>query len=75
MRRGTSRQGKVQALVLIEVMAQTAAVLVGWNKRHEEKMGGRGWLVGVRKTNIDCGPVAVNTALRCHIELAYKVDN
>ena len=69
------RQGRVDPVLLIELVSQAAATLVGWNRRHEEKQGGRGWLVGVRKTRIHSGGLVVGTELICEVELAYKVEN
>ncbi len=67
--------GLADPVLLIEVVAQSVAVLVGWQRRHEEKMGGRGLLVGVRKTEIQCDELRVGDRLQSHVELLYKVEN
>ena len=67
--------GFVDPVLLIELVAQSVAVLVGWQRRHEEKMGGRGLLVGVRKTEIQCERLRVGDRLRSHVKLLYKVEN
>jgi predicted hotdog family 3-hydroxylacyl-ACP dehydratase len=45
------RKGKVSCLVLVELVAQTAGVCVGW--REHQKTGGdlegTGWMVGVKE--------------------------
>ena len=67
--------GFADPVLLIEVVAQSVAVLVGWQRRHEEKMGGRGLLVGVRKTEFHCDRLRVGDRLQSHVELLYKVEN
>ena len=67
--------GQVDPVVLIEVVAQTAGVLAGWRKRDKEKQGGRGWLVGIRKTRLDTKPLVVGSKLDSHVEVGYEIDN
>ena len=40
----------VQSLIIIELVAQTASVCVGWKKKIEDASSesGRGWLVGIK---------------------------
>lgn len=65
---------RLDPLVLVEVVAQAAAVLVGWLRRHQERMGGRGWLVGVRRTELPAAAPAVGDALRVRVQVDYEVE-
>lgn len=66
--------GKADPLVLIEVVAQAAAVLAGWRKRHQERQGGRGWLVGVRRTELACADLPVGTPLTVRVRVDYQLQ-
>lgn len=61
-------------LVLVEVFAQSAAALAGWKKRHEERLGGRGLLVGLRRSKLCPQPIPVGTELFCEVTLDTTVD-
>ncbi len=41
----------VNPVVLVELVAQTAAVCIGWKERQEkgDDLGGTGWLVGIKE--------------------------
>ncbi len=65
---------RLDPLVLVEVVAQAAAVLAGWQRRHQERMGGRGWLVGVRRTELPAEPPAVGDVLRVRVQVDYEVE-
>jgi len=65
---------RLDPLVLVEVVAQAAAVLAGWRRRHQERMGGRGWLVGVRRTELPAEPPAVGDVLRVRVQVDYEVE-
>lgn len=65
---------RLDPLVLVELVAQAAAVLVGWLRRHQERMGGRGWLVGVRRTELPAEAPAVGDALRVRVQVDYEVE-
>ncbi len=67
--------GKVDPVVLIEVVAQTAGVLAGWRKRDKEKQGGRGWLVGVRRTDLTGVALEVGDVLDSYVKVSYELEN
>ncbi len=69
------KNGRVDPVVLIEVVAQSAAALVGWRMRHQQKMGGRGFLVGVRRTELTLVDLPVGTELTTRIEVDYELQN
>lgn len=65
---------RVPALVLVELIAQAAATLIGWERRGAERMGGRGLLVGVRKAALHVDEVAVGEALEVDVRTVRKVE-
>lgn len=67
--------GQADPLVLIEVVAQAAASLAGYRKRNEERLGGRGWLVGVRRTELSTADLPVGTELTVHIRVDYQLKD
>ena len=40
--------GNVRSVIIVELVAQSAGILLKWRLRHEQQQGGAGWLVGVR---------------------------
>jgi len=55
--------GAVDAVVLVEVVAQTASAAASWDKRHTEAMGGAGYLVGIKRASWSRTSVPVGTVL------------
>lgn len=45
------REGSVDILVTIELVAQTAALLEGWKRLKSNRGGATGWLVGIKKAD------------------------
>ena len=41
-------EGEVNSLVLIEAIAQTAAIVEGYKRKQQGKDGVKGWLVGIK---------------------------
>jgi len=65
----------VDPLILIEAIAQTAAVVEG----HKRKMRGesriKGWLVGIKNAEFYIEKIPVNTNLTIELENRYTFDN
>jgi predicted hotdog family 3-hydroxylacyl-ACP dehydratase len=71
----TARDGHVRALMLVELIAQTAAVLQGWNERREGKTAIGGLLVGIPNAD-PCQPrVPVGTRLVCTVRISHGAPN
>jgi len=72
----TIRDGRAQTLILIELIAQTAAVLQGWRERNEEKGGGGGGLlVGIPEARPQAMTIPVGTPLVCTVHVSHGTQN
>lgn len=74
----TARAEGVDALVLIELVAQTAGLSVGWKIKHRGALGdaqeGRGWMVGVKNASFNVNPIAVGTRLIVETRVAFEFE-
>ena len=68
-------EGAVNSLVLIEAVAQTAAIVEGYKRKRQGKDGVKGWLVGIKSAEFDVAKIPVNTNLIIMIENTYSFDN
>ena len=61
----TYKDGAVNALVLIELVAQSAGVCVGWDEltRLGKKVAGKGWIVGIKKTSFSIDSIPLHTRI------------
>jgi predicted hotdog family 3-hydroxylacyl-ACP dehydratase len=71
----TVRDGSAQTLILIELIAQTAAVLQGFRERAESKPATGGLLVGISSLQMTSPRIAVGTKLVCTASVSYGVQN
>jgi len=65
----------VNSLVLIEAIAQTAAIVEGYKRKQQGKDGVKGWLVGIKSAEFNMEKIPVNTSLIIMIENKYTFDN
>jgi predicted hotdog family 3-hydroxylacyl-ACP dehydratase len=65
----------VNSLVLIEAIAQTAAIVEGYKRKQQGKDGVKGWLVGIKSAEFNMEKILVNTSLIIMIENKYTFDN
>jgi predicted hotdog family 3-hydroxylacyl-ACP dehydratase len=65
----------VNPLVLIEVVAQTAAVIDGSKRKKQGRSGGKGWLVGVKNAHFHIAAIPVGTELVARVSNSYSFDN
>ena len=65
----------VNSLVLIEAIAQTAAIVDGYKRKQQGKDGVKGWLVGIKNAEFKEKKIPVNTNLIIMIENKYSFDN
>ncbi len=65
----------VNSLILIEAIAQTAAVIEGHKRKQRGEPGVKGWLVGVKSAEFYIEKIPVNTNLIIELESKYAFDN
>lgn len=67
----------VNPLVLIEVVAQTSAVSIGWKELKEDgsNSGGKGWLVGIKSANFFVDKIPLNIRIRTWTTIKFNLDN
>jgi predicted hotdog family 3-hydroxylacyl-ACP dehydratase len=71
----TAHHGRAQTLMLIELIAQTAAVLQGWREGQEGKPGIGGLLVGIPKAKPKTATIPIGTPLVCSVHITHGVQN
>jgi predicted hotdog family 3-hydroxylacyl-ACP dehydratase len=71
----TVRKGRAHTLMLIELIAQTAAVLQGWRERSEGKAGIGGLLVGIPEAKPQATTIPVGTPLVCTVNISHGAQN
>jgi predicted hotdog family 3-hydroxylacyl-ACP dehydratase len=67
----------VNCIVLIELVAQTSAVCIGWKElrdgRNDDR--GKGWLVGIKSASFFTGSIPVNTHIMTQTRINFTMDN
>ncbi|HNY49216.1 MAG TPA: hypothetical protein PLV50_00085 [Smithella sp.] len=63
------------ALVLIEAIAQTAAIVEGYKRKQRGESGVKGWLVGIKNAEFNVEKIPVGTRLIILLESKYSFDN
>ena len=72
------REGNsVSPIVLIELVAQTAAAFLGWRKFKEkgDDCEGKGWLVGIRDAVFHCEKIELNSVLITDSREIFEYDH
>jgi len=67
--------GVVNSLVLVEAVAQTAAVIEGYKRLKQGKDNVKGWLVGIKSAHFYMEKIPVGTKLTVFVESKYSLDN
>lgn len=65
----------VNSLILIEAIAQTAAIIEGYKRKQSGESGVKGWLVGIKNAEFYEEKIPVNTNLMIMLESKYSFDN
>lgn len=63
------------SLVLIEAIAQTAAIVEGYKRTQRGESGVKGWLVGIKNAEFCVEKIPVGTHLIILLESKYSFDN
>ncbi|MFA4878402.1 MAG: hypothetical protein WC586_13445 [Methanoregula sp.] len=65
----------VDPIVLIEIVAQTAGVHIGWKRGIDKSVGGLGWLVGVKSADFFLDRIPLQTVLITTVKNLYSAEN
>lgn len=65
----------VDSLVLIEGIAQTAAIVEGYKRKQRGESGVKGWLVGIKTARFNVEKIAIGTKLIIVLDSKYSFDN
>jgi len=67
----------VNPLVLIEVVAQTSAVSIGWKelKKNGNTAAGKGWLVGIKAADFFIDKIPLNSIILTWTKINFNLDN
>jgi len=68
------REGTIDILVTIELVAQTAALLEGWKRLKSKRGGATGWLVGIKKADFRYPRLSVPTTLITEAVKSYALE-
>ncbi|MBA4369700.1 MAG: hypothetical protein C0403_18905 [Desulfobacterium sp.] len=70
------QDGAVSPIVLIELVAQTAGICIGWKEKMENNFqdGGKGWIVGIKQAifHVDELPVFSQIITCSEVELKHR---
>ncbi len=69
--------GAVNPLVLVELVAQTAGVCIGWTERQKKgnDRDGTGWIVGIKESVFHWDHIPVNHRIITEIKKAFQLDH
>jgi predicted hotdog family 3-hydroxylacyl-ACP dehydratase len=66
--------GAVEALVTIELVAQTAALLEGWKRQQSKRGGTKGWLVGIKRADFRLPRIPLSATLITEARRDYALE-
>jgi predicted hotdog family 3-hydroxylacyl-ACP dehydratase len=69
------RDAFVDPIVLIEVVAQTAAAHICGRRKSDKTVDRRGWMVGIKNADFFCDLIPVNTLLTTTVKNMYQMEN
>jgi len=69
------RDGFIDPLILIEVVAQTAAVHISGRRKNGNTVDRRGWMVGIKNADFFCDRIRVDTRLTTTVKNMYQMEN
>ena len=66
----------VNCIVLVELVAQTAGICLGWKERRkkEEALDGTGWIVGVKEAIFHHSEIPLNSRIITVSERVFQVE-
>jgi predicted hotdog family 3-hydroxylacyl-ACP dehydratase len=69
------RDGSVDVLVAIELVAQTAALLEGWKRQQSGRGGAKGWLVGIKTADFRLPRIPLPATLLTEVRRDYALES
>lgn len=69
------RDGKVNSIIIVELVAQTASIFVGWHKRQQQKSGGKGFIVGIKKVDFSAPSIPVGSSILTTCRMLVNLDD
>jgi predicted hotdog family 3-hydroxylacyl-ACP dehydratase len=66
---------EINSLILVETVAQTAALIEGHKRNKQGKTGAKGWLVGIKNAEFNVARISVDTRLVISVSSKYSFDN
>ena len=71
------KDSSVSPIILIELVAQTAGICIGWKERvkHNAEFGGKGWIVGVKHAVFHRDEIPVKTKIITRSEVDFTRHN
>lgn len=69
------RDGSVDALVTIELVAQTAALMEGWKRLKSGRGGTSGWLVGIKTADFRLPRIPLYAKLITEVRRDYAMES
>ncbi len=64
----------VQAIVLLEAIAQTAAIVEGYKRKKSGKDGVKGWLVGIKSADFTKDFIPLHTRITASVHSLYSFE-
>ncbi len=69
------RDAFVDPIVLIEVVAQSAAVHISGRRKIDKTIDRRGWMVGIKNADFFTDQIPVDTVLTTSVKNLYNIEN
>jgi predicted hotdog family 3-hydroxylacyl-ACP dehydratase len=69
------RDGSLDSLVAIELVAQTAALIEGWKRQQTGRGGTKGWLVGVKAADFRLPRIPLPATLLTEVRRDYALES
>jgi predicted hotdog family 3-hydroxylacyl-ACP dehydratase len=65
----------INPLILVETIAQSAALVEGYKRSRQGMSSSKGWLVGIKHAEFNADAIPVNTNLIISVKSMYSFDN
>ena len=69
------RDGSVDVLATIELVAQTAALMEGWKRLQTGRKGAEGWLVGIKTADFRLPRIPLHATLITEVRKDYAMES